>query len=150
VSLGGGAGRARDACALTEPAVVAAVFRGRPEAEAPGPFPGTCSYALQDGAAPTIIVADLGPAWTWRRLRSFYVETRGRLSGVPLLGEAAFVAADRRSVEIVVRMKRRMFTVVAAIGADRPAAAREVEALARRIAADFPERIPRVREADAR
>jgi len=145
---GGSAGPVRDACALTEPQIVASEFEARPgTAEEPGPFPGTCSYELADGVSPQVIVADLGPAWTWRRLRSFYVQTRGTLRGVHGLGEAAFTAADSRSVEIVVRMKRRMYTVVAALGRDRGAAALPAERLARRIGRDFPARVPLVRDA---
>ncbi len=137
----GSAGRERDACALTEPAAVASAFAARGATEGPGPFPGTCAYRLDGGRSSQVYVSDLGPAWTWRRLRAFYAKTRGELSTVPLAGTAAFMAEDQRGVEVVVRTRRRIFTVVAAKGPDPAIAAATVE-LGRRVAREFPGRMP--------
>jgi hypothetical protein len=137
----GYAGRERDACALSTPASVASVFAARAATEGPGPFPGTCAYRLDGGRSSQVYVSDLGRAWTWRRLRAFYARTRGELTAVPLVGTAAFSAEDERGVEVVVRMPRRIFTVVAANGPDPAIAGAAVE-LARRVAKAFPARMP--------
>jgi hypothetical protein len=130
----------RDACALTEPAVVATAFAARPGKEGPGPFPGTCSYPLQDGVTDQVFLSELGPASSWRRLRSYYVQTRGTLTPVAALGETAFLAGDRKGYEVVVRMRKRIFTVVAKGGPQHESVADGVDALARRVAEDFPSR----------
>ncbi len=134
-------GRERNACALSTPASVASAFAARAATEGPGPFPGTCAYRLAGGRSSQVYVSDLGPAWTWRRLHAFYARTRGELTAVPLVGRAAFSAEDRRGVEVVVRMRKRIFTVVAANGPDPAIAAAAVE-LGRRVALAFPARMP--------
>jgi hypothetical protein len=128
-----GMGKGRDACRLSEPRAIAAAFGARPGSEGPGPFPATCAYPLEGGASPEVIVADVGPAWTWRRLRTYYVQTRGELRPVPALGRAAFITGDRRGYEIVVRGPRRIFTVVAEGGEDLRAVAAGVETVARQV-----------------
>jgi hypothetical protein len=132
-SITQGMGKGRDACRLAEPGMIAAAFGARPGTEGPGPFPATCSYPLAGGASPEVIVADVGPAWTWKRLRTYYAQTRGTLSPVSGLGRAAFITGDRRGYEIVVRGRRRIFSVIAEGGEDSRAIAAGVETVARQV-----------------
>ena len=126
-------GKGRDACRLAEPGMIAAAFGAEPGSEGPGPFPATCAYPLEGGASPEVIVADIGPAWTYERLRRYYVQTRGVLTPVSGVGRAAFITGDRRGYEIVVRARRRIVTVVAKGGEDLRAVAEGVETVARQV-----------------
>ena len=126
-------GKGRDACRLSEPRVIAAAFGARPGTEGPGPFPATCASPLEGGASPEVIVADIGPAWTYERLHRYYVQTRGVLTPVSGVGRAAFITGDRRGYEIVVRARRRIVTVIAKGGEDLRAVAEGVETVARQV-----------------